>query len=60
MRLIDADSLKAKFKDPVTLAFVKEMIDAEPTVDAFTALDIREAFNDGYMTGLTRAEYGVD
>ncbi len=30
MRLISADSLKARFKDPVTLAFVKEMIDAEP------------------------------
>ena len=34
MRLIDAESLKAKFKDPVTRAFVTEMIDNEPTVDA--------------------------
>lgn len=32
MRLIDADSLKAKFKDPVIMAFVKETIDNEPTV----------------------------
>lgn len=30
MRLIDADSLKAKFKDPVIMAFVKETIDNEP------------------------------
>ena len=33
MRLIDADSLKAKFKDPVIMAFVKETIDNEPTVE---------------------------
>lgn len=31
MRLIDADSLK--FKDPVIMAFVKETIDNEPTVE---------------------------
>ena len=38
MRLIDADSLKAKFKDPVIMAFVKETIDNEPTVEIGRAL----------------------
>ena len=42
MRLIDADSLKTKLRDPTRRAFALEIIDNEPTADPFQIVRCKE------------------
>lgn len=38
MRLVDVDVLRDKFRNPVTRAFVEEVIDGAPTIDPLKAV----------------------
>ena len=60
VRLIDANALVQAFWDDIAngnqldYGDTEELINNAPTIEAYTEQDVRDAYNDGYSTGMER------